>query len=97
MKILVTGGAGFIGSCFIRMALRGEFENNIEKITVLDALTYSGNLANLNQIATDKRFEFVKGDINDKNLVDSLVKQHNQIVNFDGVEKTAVMLRVHDR
>jgi dTDP-glucose 4,6-dehydratase len=82
MKILVTGGAGFIGSCFVRMALKGEFENPISKITVLDALTYSGNLNNLNSVINSKKFKFVQGNITDKNLVDSLVKNHNYIINF---------------
>lgn len=82
MKILVTGGAGFIGSCFTRMALEGEFGNSISKITVLDALTYSGNLANLLKISKNRNFEFVKGNITDKNLVDRLVKQHDHVINF---------------
>jgi dTDP-glucose 4,6-dehydratase len=82
MKILVTGGAGFIGSCFVRMALKGEFENPISEITVLDALTYSGSLDNLNLVINNKNFKFVQGNITDRNLVDSLVKSHKYIVNF---------------
>src|SRR5204862_5710423 len=65
MKILVTGGAGFIGSCFVRLALRtGAFE-----IANLDKLTYAGNLENLAAIADNPRYRFIKGDICDSSLV----------------------------
>src|SRR5947209_20623325 len=65
MKVLVTGGAGFIGSCFVRLALRtGSFE-----IANLDKLTYAGNLENLAPIAEDPHYRFIKGDICDSTLV----------------------------
>ena len=69
MKILVTGGAGFIGSCFVRqtLALRAEIS-----IVVLDKLTYAGNLENLAPVAENRRFRFVKGDICDAALVNEL-------------------------
>ena len=66
MKLFVTGGAGFIGSNFVRMALGGRLpglEN--ADITVFDALTYSGTLTNLETVADHSRFTFVKGDIRD--------------------------------
>jgi dTDP-glucose 4,6-dehydratase len=65
MKILVTGGAGFIGSCFVRLMLQaGSCE-----IVNLDKLTYAGNLENLAPIAGDPHYRFVKGDICDSSLV----------------------------
>ena len=81
IKVLVTGGAGFIGSNFIKHALR---EHADWDITNLDKLTYAGNLDNLRDVEKDKRYKFVKGDICDSKLVDSTVKKEgiNQIVNF---------------
>ena len=70
MKVLVTGGAGFIGSNLIRYLL-GEYQD-IE-VTNLDVLTYAGNLDNLAGLETDARYRFVKGDICDASLVVSLI------------------------
>lgn len=79
MKLLVTGGAGFIGSCFIRQTL----ENHKDyKIINLDALTYAGNLDNLSDIETNPNYNFVKGDICDKKLVDELMQEVDCCVNF---------------
>lgn len=69
MKLIVTGAAGFIGSCFVRQAL--SVDSGIE-IVVLDKLTYAGNLENLAPIADNSRYRFVKGDICDAPLVDQL-------------------------
>ena len=69
MKLIVTGAAGFIGSCFVRQAL--SVDAGIE-IVVLDKLTYAGNLENLAPIAHDPRYRFVKGDICDAPLVNRL-------------------------
>jgi dTDP-glucose 4,6-dehydratase len=69
IKVLVTGGAGFIGSNFIRYVLR---EHSDWDITNLDKLTYAGNLENLAGIEKEKRYHFVKGDIADGKLVDVL-------------------------
>ena len=66
MKLLVTGGAGFIGSCFIRHVLS---KHSDYEIINLDKLTYAGNIENLDDIKNDRRYSFVKGDICDKNLV----------------------------
>lgn len=80
-KILVTGGAGFIGSNFVRYIL-----NKYEDISVvnLDFLTYAGNLENLADIENDKRYTFIKGDIRDSALIDKLFKDYNfdTVVNF---------------
>ena len=83
MKILVTGGAGFIGSNFVRMALTSKFLNfDVESLTVLDLLTYAGDEENLAPIANDKRFKFVKGDIRDLELTKRLMSQSDQVVHF---------------
>ena len=65
MKILVTGGAGFIGSCFVRhmLAAYGDY-----KIINLDALTYAGNIENLDDVKDNKNYTFVHGNICDKDL-----------------------------
>jgi dTDP-glucose 4,6-dehydratase len=83
MKLLVTGGAGFIGSNFVRMALTNQLPiENIETLTVLDALTYAGDEENLSLIANDARYHFVKGDIRDEALVDELMKNHDVVAHF---------------
>ena len=83
MKILVTGGAGFIGSNFVRMALTSKFSNfDVESLIVLDLLTYAGDEENLAPIANDKRFKFVKGDIRDLELTKRLMSQSDQVVHL---------------
>jgi dTDP-glucose 4,6-dehydratase len=77
--ILVTGGAGFIGSNFCRYMLDRYPEC---RITVLDALTYAGNLDNFADIRGNRRFKFVHGDIRNKGDVDQLVEESSAIVNF---------------
>ncbi len=72
MKLLVTGGAGFIGSCFVRQTLS---VNAAVEIAVLDKLTYAGNLENLAPVAGDPRYRFVKGDICDAPLVNRLFEE----------------------
>jgi dTDP-glucose 4,6-dehydratase len=79
MRLLITGGAGFIGSNFIRYILQKY--NNYEVIN-LDKLTYAGNLENLKDIGKDPRYRFVKGDICDTTLVEKLAKQVDVIINF---------------
>ena len=71
-KILVTGGAGFIGSNFVRYMVNKYPEYEIIN---LDALTYCGNLENLIDIEDKDNYSFVKGDIRDKSVVDDLVKK----------------------
>ncbi len=80
MRWLVTGGLGFIGSNFIRLALRERPELSIVN---LDAMTYAGNPANLRDIETSPRYRFVKGDIGDPTAVDSAISDGvDAIVNF---------------
>jgi dTDP-glucose 4,6-dehydratase len=82
-RLLVTGGAGFIGSCFVRdrLALRDGTQ-----ITVLDKMTYAGNLANLAPVVADveqsARFHFAQGDISDPKIVGPLVAEADAVVNF---------------
>jgi dTDP-glucose 4,6-dehydratase len=77
MRMLVTGGAGFIGSNFVHYTLE-HFPRY--EVTVLDALTYAGNQANL--APSLDRIQFVQGDICDRGLTDRLVKEHDIVVNF---------------
>jgi dTDP-glucose 4,6-dehydratase len=79
MKLLVTGGAGFIGSHFLRYILKAR--SQIEVIN-FDLLTYAGNLENLSDIKDNPRYKFVKGDILDNKKVESLLKDCNGIINF---------------
>jgi len=77
MRVLITGGAGFIGSNFVRRTL--ETRPGIE-IAVLDALTYAGDLANLHGL--ERQFEFHQGNILDKDLVESLVSEVDLVIHF---------------
>lgn len=79
MKLLVTGGAGFIGSNFIHYWLKAHPEDSIINF---DKLTYAGNIENLADIVDDPRYTFVKGDICDRSTVDKVVKQVDTIVHF---------------
>jgi dTDP-glucose 4,6-dehydratase len=83
MKLLVTGGAGFIGSNFVRMALTDKFPDfNVGQLTVLDLLTYAGDEENLKPVASDKRYKFIKGDIRDLELAKKLMQDADQVVHF---------------
>jgi dTDP-glucose 4,6-dehydratase len=83
VRILVTGGAGFIGSEYVRELLRGTLPAAAPTaVTVLDKLTYSGNLANLEPVRDDPRLRFVQGDICDAGLVADVVPGHDVIVHF---------------
>jgi dTDP-glucose 4,6-dehydratase len=83
MRLLVTGGAGFIGSHFVRQALRGAWGGSEpDSVVVLDKLTYAGNLANLAPVSEDPRLTFVEGDILDRALVQELVADVDAIVHF---------------
>ena len=79
MRILVTGGCGFIGSNFIKRMLK---KYPAYKIVNLDKLTYCGNPDNLRDIETDKRYTFIKGDICDKKAVESAIKSCDAVINF---------------
>ena len=80
MRLLVTGGAGFIGSNYVRMLLDGSLVG-VSKLIVLDKLTYSGNKSNLKGL-NQSDYEFVQGDICDSDLVSKLTKKVDSVVNF---------------
>ena len=81
-NILVTGGAGFIGSNFVKQML--EKEKDFSILINLDLLTYAGNLENLKEIENDKRYKFIKGDICDRSLVESIFDKYeiDIVINF---------------
>ncbi|MCR5261759.1 MAG: dTDP-glucose 4,6-dehydratase [Candidatus Gastranaerophilales bacterium] len=78
-KILVTGGAGFIGNCFVRHILNKYPDY---KVINLDALTYAGNIENLDDVKDNPNYTFVHGNICDKNLVADLMTEVDTVVNF---------------
>ena len=83
MKLFVTGGAGFIGSNFVRMAFNGELPGLEDAtITVFDALTYSGTLTNLTSVSDHPNFSFVQGDIRNTGDIESALPGHDVIVHF---------------
>jgi dTDP-glucose 4,6-dehydratase len=83
MRILVTGGAGFIGSHYVRTLLAGGYPGFEQaEVTVLDKLTYAGNLANLEPVTASPRFSFVRGDIGDAALLRSVIGGHDAVLNF---------------
>src|SRR3954452_581385 len=88
MKLLVTGGAGFIGSHYVRSLLTGAWggptdaDTQPEAVVVLDKLTYAGNLANLDPVHEDDRLRFVEGDILDRALVLDLIDEVDAVVHF---------------
>ena len=79
MKLLVTGGAGFIGSCFVRHILN---KYKDYKVINLDALTYAGNIENLDDVKNNSNYKFVHGNICDKKLVRELVNEVDAVINF---------------
>jgi dTDP-glucose 4,6-dehydratase len=81
MHVLVTGAAGFIGSNFVRMAARGVFPQ-ISQVTVLDKLTYAGNILNLDQAKTMSDYTFIEGDICNAELIKDLVENVDAVINF---------------
>jgi dTDP-glucose 4,6-dehydratase len=81
LKVLVTGGAGFIGSNFVEMALSGQFPA-ISKVVVLDKLTYAGKISNLSFALENPNFNFIHGDICDPELVSNAMLDVNAVINF---------------
>ena len=83
MRILVAGGAGFIGSHYVRTLISGGYPGFTDaRVTVLDKLTYAGNLANLQAVASHPRFTFIRGDICDAALVGAVARDHDIVINF---------------
>ncbi|MEU7904752.1 dTDP-glucose 4,6-dehydratase [Actinoplanes sp. NPDC049118] len=83
MNLLVTGGAGFIGSHFVRTALADGLPGlEGARITVLDKLTYAGNFDNLSPVSENRRLDFVPGDICDAALIESILPRHDAVVHF---------------
>jgi len=78
MKIFVTGAAGFIGSNYVRWLLA----NSDHEVTILDALTYAGNLESIRDLLDDRRCEFVHGDICDQDVVVRSMDGHDAVVHF---------------
>ncbi|MEK6845922.1 MAG: GDP-mannose 4,6-dehydratase, partial [Nanoarchaeota archaeon] len=79
MKLLITGGLGFIGSNFVRYLL---YKYPTYEIINLDKVTYAGNPENLKDLEKNSRYKFVKGDICDAKLVNSLIKEVDGIIHF---------------
>ena len=83
MRVLVTGGAGFIGSHFVRQVCEGAYPGLADaEVVVLDKLTYAGNRANLDPVRDSPRLRFVEGDILDAGLLDQLVPDVDAVVHF---------------
>ena len=81
MKVLITGGAGFIGSNFVRMVFTKAFPD-ISSVVVLDKLTYAGNKKNLTTAEAQPNYHFVQGDICNSRLVTSLISDFDAVINF---------------
>ena len=83
MKVLVSGGAGFVGSHYVRTLISGGYPGFEQAwVTVLDKLTYAGHLANLAPVAGNLRLDFITGDICDPALLASVVPGHDVVINF---------------
>lgn len=74
-RVLVTGGAGFIGSNFVRYIL--DNQKDVDLLVNLDLLTYAGNLENLREVENDSRYHFVKGDVRDRDTVEKLFREYD--------------------
>jgi dTDP-glucose 4,6-dehydratase len=81
MKVIVTGGAGFIGSNYVKQRLK-EKEETLSELVVIDKLTYAGTLENLESVINNPKLTFIKGDICDEKLVDKLFIGADQVIHF---------------
>src|ERR1700709_1133326 len=83
MRVLVTGGAGFIGSHYVRSLLSGAYPGFEDaEVTVFDKLTYAGNMANLAPVADSPRFRFVRGAIVVPAALEAALPGHDAVLNF---------------
>ena len=83
MNLLVTGGAGFLGSHFVRSSLADRLPGlEGARVTVVDKLSYAGSFANLGAVAHDQRLDFIPGDVADAALADVVMRSHDAVVNF---------------
>lgn len=82
MRYFVTGGAGFIGSNYVRGLLDGRWGRSVDSVTVFDAFTYAGNRANLDPVAHDQRMSVVQGDIRNSSDIDAALPGHDIVVHF---------------
>jgi len=82
MKYFVTGGAGFIGSNYVRGLLSGAWGNKVDAVTVFDAFTYAGNPHNLDAVSSDSRLSVIKGDIRNASDIDAALPGHDIVVHF---------------
>ena len=83
MRLMVTGGAGFIGSHYVRSVLTGAWGGSVpDRVVVLDKFTYAGNLENLAPVLQDERLQVVEGDILDRPTVDRLMAECDAVVHF---------------
>ena len=82
MRVLVTGGAGFIGSTLTELLLDESLISKPEEVWVLDALTYAGKLENLSECFANRNFHFAHGDINDLDLVSSIIEKCDVVINL---------------
>jgi dTDP-glucose 4,6-dehydratase len=78
----VTGGCGFIGSNYVRGLLSDRWGSNVEQVTVIDSLTYAGNLANLDPVKSDPRLTFVREDIVNQKEISEILEGHDIVVHF---------------
>lgn len=81
MRILVTGGAGFIGSNFVRLINAGVL-TGYSKVTIIDKLTYAGDFENLSNTLKNRNFHFILGDICNSNLIESIIEEIDVVINF---------------
>jgi len=82
VRLLVTGGAGFIGSNFVNLLLQGQLGLTCSRVSVVDKLTYAANIDNLNPLIESGAISFILGDICDPLLMNNLISEHDVIINF---------------
>jgi dTDP-glucose 4,6-dehydratase len=82
MNYVVTGGCGFIGSNYVRGLLSGAWGSNVEKVTVIDSLTYAGNLSNLDPVIDDPRLTFIREDIAHQKEITGILSGNDIVVHF---------------